>query len=463
MRAVRGKVNRFVNSGRRLALGGVVLTLAAMNSAPAGISAASAPAVFISEVHPAGSGNGTYAADWFEVTNTGTSAVDITGWKMDDNSNAFASAVPLSGIASINPGQSVVFIDSTVPVNIGAFTAAWFGSSIPAGLAVGTYGGPGVGLSTSGDAVNLFDAGGNRITGVSFGSANAAATFDNTAGLGSATLPLPAVSTTSVAGVNGAFLSANGLETGSPGRRVNSKPLSTVDLSVYVRVGRFDLPEPTRTTPPQNSLLAQEVSAVTYNWDTDTLFVVGDGSTSIVQVTRTGQLIDSMTLAQGGSPQGTEFYDTEGLTYVGNGRFVMVEERDRQAVLFTYVPGTTLIRADTQTVKLGTFVDNIGLEGISYDPLTGGFIVVKETQPEGIFQTGINFAAGTATNGSPTTENSTNLFPFVPPFANLLDLADCTVVEPVLAEWPGGEPLAGPQPGVGRIVTSTGMARSSIR
>jgi uncharacterized protein YjiK len=47
--------------------------------------------------------------------------------------------------------------------------------------------------------------------------------------------------------------------------------------------------------------------------DTDTLFVVGDGSTSIVQVTKTGQLIDSMTLAPGSSPQGTEFYDTEGL------------------------------------------------------------------------------------------------------------------------------------------------------
>jgi hypothetical protein len=109
MRAVRGKVNRFVKTARRLALGGVVVSLAVMNSAPAGISAASAPAVFISEVQPAGSGNGngTYNADWFEVTNTGTSAVDITGWKMDDNSNASASAVALNGITSINPGQSV--------------------------------------------------------------------------------------------------------------------------------------------------------------------------------------------------------------------------------------------------------------------------------------------------------------------------------------------------------------------
>ena len=63
-----------------------------------------------------------------------------------------------------------------------------------------------------------------------------------------------------------------------------AQALTGVDLSTYVRVGRFDLPEPTRTTPPANSLLAQEASAVTYDWDTDTLFVVGDGGTSVVQV-----------------------------------------------------------------------------------------------------------------------------------------------------------------------------------
>ena len=198
--------------------------------------------------------------------------------------------------------------------------------------------------------------------------------------------------------------------------------VTQVNLANYVRIGRYDLPEPTRTTAPPNSLLAQEVSAVTYNWDTQTLFVVGDGSTSIVQVTTTGQLINSMTLAPGSSPQGTDFYDTEGLTYIGNGQFVLSEERDRQAVLFTYVAGTTLTRSATQTVKLGTTVGNIGNEGISYDPLTSGYVVVKETQPQGIFQTGINFNAGTATNGSPTTANPTNLFD--PALANLLDFAD---------------------------------------
>ncbi|QHG18948.1 SdiA-regulated domain-containing protein [Nostoc sp. ATCC 53789] len=202
----------------------------------------------------------------------------------------------------------------------------------------------------------------------------------------------------------------------------NDTAATSIDLSTYVRIGRYDLPEPTRTTAPTNSLLAQEVSAVTYNKDTDTLFVVGDGGRAIVQVSKTGQLIDSMTLGLGNSPQGTEFYDTEGLTYVGDGKFVLIEERDRQANLFTYAPGTTLTRSDVQTVKLGTTVGNIGIEGISYDPQTGGFIAVKEITPEGIFQTNIDFAAGTASNGSPTTVNSTNLFD--PALAGLADFAD---------------------------------------
>lgn len=199
-------------------------------------------------------------------------------------------------------------------------------------------------------------------------------------------------------------------------------PVTSVDLSTYTRVGRYDLPEPTRTAAPPDSLLAQEVSSVTYDPDTDTLFVVGDGGTSVVQVTKTGQLIDSMTLAPGDSPAGTTFYDTEGISYVGSGQFVITEERYRQVDLFTYVPGGTLTRADVQSVKLGTTLGNIGLEGVAHDPQSGGYLLVKEMDPEGIFQTGIDFAAGTATNGSPTTQNSTNLFD--PALIGIRDLSD---------------------------------------
>lgn len=202
----------------------------------------------------------------------------------------------------------------------------------------------------------------------------------------------------------------------------------TVNLANYVRVGRYDLPEPTRTAlppgTPTSNLLCQEASAVTYNWDTDTLFITGDGGRSITQVSKTGVLIDTMTLALGSSPQGTDFYDPEGLTYIGGGQFVMSEERDRQLVKFTYAAGTTLSRTSpgVQTVKIGTFVDNVGTEGLSWDPQTSGFVVLKEITPIGIFQTGVDFNAGTATNGSPTTVNSTNLFD--PALLGMTDTAD---------------------------------------
>ena len=133
------------------------------------------PRMTISEVAPWGSGTASYGADWFEVTNTGTSAVDLTGWKMDDSSNLFANAVPLAGVSSLPAGKSAVFFEDTGAWMTRrwrrAFAQAWFGSStLPAGFLIGHYGGSGVGLSTSGDAVNVFDAAGDRVTGIAFGA-----------------------------------------------------------------------------------------------------------------------------------------------------------------------------------------------------------------------------------------------------------------------------------------------------
>jgi uncharacterized protein YjiK/methionine-rich copper-binding protein CopC len=188
-------------------------------------------------------------------------------------------------------------------------------------------------------------------------------------------------------------------------------PQSSFDLANYVQTGRYSLPVGTGL-----NLLAEEASAVTYNKDTDTLFVLGDGGTSIVQVSKKGVLIDSMVLAQDAAkPQGTYFYDPEGLAYLGNGKFALVEERYRQVNEFTYVanttlPANTLTAAGVRTVKLGTTIGNIGIEGVSYDPMTGGFIAVKESGPSGVFQTSLDFALGSASNGSATTVDSVNLF-----------------------------------------------------
>ena len=116
---------------------------------------------------------------------------------------------------------------------------------------------------------------------------------------------------------------------------------------------------------------------------------------------------------------------------------MLSEERERRVNLFTYAEGGTLTRAAVQSVKLGTTIGNIGIEGLTYDRATGGFVLVKEADPEGIFQTGIDWASGTATNGSATTENSANLFN--PALAGLSDFSDVYSVDSdQLLILPGG-------------------------
>jgi hypothetical protein len=187
----------------------------------------SSAAIVITEVHANGSSNTTYQRDWFELTNTGTTAVNITDWKVDDNSNAFASAVAMFDVTSIAPGQSVVFTELSSSeaaadhsLIYDAFKAAWFGTSIPSGFTIGGYSGSQIGLSSGGDALNIFDSTGAAVPGanVSFGSTAATAgfTLDNSGGASGA------ISLTSVNGTNGAFASSTGGETGSPGVIANA-------------------------------------------------------------------------------------------------------------------------------------------------------------------------------------------------------------------------------------------------
>lgn len=189
------------------------LSLSTLLSALVLTATAASAQVRITEVAPWSSGNSVVAADWFELTNLGASAVDITGWKVDDSSASLADSVALNGVTSIGAGQSVIFLDGTGAAN-GLFRSNWFGSASYAGVVIGNYSGSGIGLSTGGDAVNIYNAAGVLQASVSFGTSDAASpyqTFDNSAGLNNVTL-----SALSTAGVNGAFVIASGLEIGSP-------------------------------------------------------------------------------------------------------------------------------------------------------------------------------------------------------------------------------------------------------
>ncbi len=181
--------------------------------------------VRITEVDSTASGNASYTFDWFELTNFGSTAVDITGWKMDDdsgNSGSAAAAVLLSGITSIAAGQTVVFAENSSGATAAqAFAGNWFNATHPQPLnfAFGTYSGSGVGLGSGGDAVNIFNATGGLVTRVSIGSSGNFTSFDNSAGANNVTLTTP-----SAVGVNGAYAGLDN-RVGSPGTYAAPVPL----------------------------------------------------------------------------------------------------------------------------------------------------------------------------------------------------------------------------------------------
>ena len=212
--------------------------------------------VVITDVDPFGSnGNDGYSADWFELTNTGTSSVSIAGWTMVDNHAASNSTTPYAAGATISianvstskpaaaltlangsttlaAGQSAIFLESpnsgaASTALISSFETAWFGTKTPANLLVGTYNDASAanfGMSQSGDMVNVFNGSTGSATleaSVAFGNdaGSPIGTFENDTGLNDTTL-----TTQSVAGVNGAFVSASGLEIGSPGT-ISAVPL----------------------------------------------------------------------------------------------------------------------------------------------------------------------------------------------------------------------------------------------
>lgn len=206
-----------------------VLSVAAI----AAVAQVASAAIVITEVHSTGSSSSTYGRDWFELTNTGASAVDITGWKVDDSSNSTAAALALQGVTSIPAFTSVVFMeaggsDTDGSVATGAFKSAWFDTSVPAGFLIGFYSGSGIGLSSSGDEVNIFDASNQAVASVAFEAGTLGISFDNS--LATSGLPKTTLATLSVVGTNGAFNSFAGSEIGSPGVIPEPATLGLVSL-----------------------------------------------------------------------------------------------------------------------------------------------------------------------------------------------------------------------------------------
>jgi autotransporter-associated beta strand protein len=204
----------------------------------AGSVQANGISVRITEVQSSSGVGGTN--DWFEITNYGSTAVDITGWRMDDSSASFATSFELKPFAYptandpawflLEPGESAVMLEVTTltpATQVLPFQTFWnlgTGSGNIRNAKIATYAGSGISFSSGGDGVVVFDSAGNVVVPLAtFGAATTGSTFYwsyDAAGQ----MATAAGGTVSVPGVANAYSSGTPTNIGSPGIAVVASP-----------------------------------------------------------------------------------------------------------------------------------------------------------------------------------------------------------------------------------------------
>ena len=118
----------------------------------------------------AGVGGPDHTLDWFELTNFSDSvSYPLNTYFVNDNSGGTGSARLMQGVASIAPGESVIFLMEGTAIDTDTFRTVWnlVGSPVQVGYADGS----GLGLGAGGDAVNVYtgDTGSDTlVTGQSY-------------------------------------------------------------------------------------------------------------------------------------------------------------------------------------------------------------------------------------------------------------------------------------------------------
>lgn len=196
---------------------------------------------------------------------------------------------------------------------------------------------------------------------------------------------------------------------------------TSINLSNYALTGSYAL----------DALggLGLEASAVTYARDRGSLFFVPDEGVGVVEISRTGVTLGSMTFGNFPVNSTSDGNDIEGITYLGGGVLVVAEERLQDAYRFSFVDGGNVDIAAADWVALdgtNTNIGNTGIEGISYDPRDGSFVAVKQDNPQALLAGGLSFAPlpGAGVSTMNTLFSGDSLF-------GLASLSDVQTLSPV--------------------------------
>ncbi|MDB5805892.1 MAG: hypothetical protein JWN73_3214 [Betaproteobacteria bacterium] len=202
---------------------------------------------------------------------------------------------------------------------------------------------------------------------------------------------------------------------------------SSINLGSYAVTGNYQLDTLFGTSGQGVSGL--EASGVAYSRDTGNLYYVGDEGTGVVEISKTGQTLSTMRLTY---PTGIKG-DAEGITYLGNNQFAVVDERAQDIYKITYAGNTNVTQANASSynltnapwVNIGPNVGNDGLEGLSYDRRDGSFVTIKQDVPENVRAGRLTFATG-------SSGGTSTLAPlFDPALLGVSTLSDVQTLSPI--------------------------------
>ena len=169
-----------------------------------------------------------------------------------------------------------------------------------------------------------------------------------------------------------------------------------VHLNVYATI---NLSNYTLAAPPTTiTQIPDDLSGLTYNASTNTLFACLNSTPTVYELDLNGNVLRTINL--------TGFEDTEGLVWIGGTDFIIIEERRGRAVRITITATTTAIAYPMAFMQLpGTWGNNLGLEGVSYNPATNELVIIKEKSPLTIY----SFVPPASYNGAVTVTNPFNI------------------------------------------------------
>lgn len=192
----------------------------------AALTVSAAVNIRITEVMSQAASGNNNSADWWELSNLGTQAVSLAGWRFNDDTGGLGTAFTLPAGLTIAGGESIVFVEDLTAAQ---FRTWWGAAAIPASVKIITYTGNGLAFAANGDGLRVWNAAAasdtDTVDSVDFGATAAGVSFNYNPALNQFGTP-------SQLGVNGVFKAASAADIGSPGLYKVSAPLVVPNVTV---------------------------------------------------------------------------------------------------------------------------------------------------------------------------------------------------------------------------------------